>query len=42
MTRLRREAASWAGESVATLVEELLHGLGADADDIALLAVRVP
>lgn len=43
MTRLRRELASRAAEPVEALVEHLLHGMGADADDdIALLALRVP
>ncbi|MFI0720753.1 PP2C family protein-serine/threonine phosphatase [Streptomyces sp. NPDC021224] len=43
MTRLRREAASRAGEPVEAFVGQLLRGMGADADDdIALLAVRMP
>ena len=43
MTRLRREVSSRAAEPVDVLVEQLLHGMGADAaDDIALLALRVP
>ncbi|MFI0900439.1 SpoIIE family protein phosphatase [Streptomyces sp. NPDC020983] len=42
-TRLRREAASRAGEPVDALVEHLPRGTGADTDDdTALLAVRVP
>jgi serine phosphatase RsbU (regulator of sigma subunit) len=43
MTRLRREAASCARQPPNDLVGQLLHGMGADADDdIALLAVRAP
>jgi serine phosphatase RsbU (regulator of sigma subunit) len=43
MTRLRREAASRGQQPPNVLVEQLMHGLGADADDdIAILALRAP